>query len=46
VLFPRGQETIQDVAMSPEGRHLMTANADGTIYVLRLAKKGEVSRVP
>jgi WD40 repeat protein len=46
VVFLSGKKTIQDIALSPEGRHLMTANADGTIWVLRLAKLGEVSRVP
>jgi hypothetical protein len=29
----------------PEGQHFVTANSDGTIYVLRLAKLGEVFRV-
>ena len=27
---------INQVAFSPEGRHLATANANGTVYVLRL----------
>jgi serine/threonine protein kinase/WD40 repeat protein len=37
---------IDAVALSPEGRHLVTGNSDGTISILRLAKAGEVFRVP
>jgi WD40 repeat protein len=37
---------IDAVAFSPEGRHLVTGNADGTIAILRLARKGEVFRAP
>jgi serine/threonine protein kinase/WD40 repeat protein len=37
---------IEAVAFSPEGRHVVTANADGTISVLRLAGAGEAYRVP
>jgi hypothetical protein len=37
---------IEAAAFTPEGRHLVTANADGTISVLRLAKTGKVFRVP
>jgi WD40 repeat protein len=33
-LFPDGGR-IHGVAFTPEGRHLITANPDGTIYVLR-----------
>jgi hypothetical protein len=36
---------IQCVAFSPEGRHLATANPDGTVYVLRLAEPGVVAEV-
>ena len=36
--------TLSGIALSPEGRYLATANADGTIYVLRLAQQGEVRR--
>jgi WD40 repeat protein len=46
VLFPPGQKSIHAIALTPEGRHLVTANTNGTIYVLRLAKVGEVFRVP
>jgi hypothetical protein len=28
--------------MSPEGRHLATANPDGTVTILRLAERGKV----
>jgi WD40 repeat protein len=43
---PDGQGSVHAVALTPEGRHLATANPDGTVYVLRLAKRGEVFRVP
>ncbi|MCI0459419.1 MAG: WD40 repeat domain-containing protein, partial [Gemmataceae bacterium] len=45
-LFPPGRGAIHSIALSPEGRHVVTGNGDGTIYVLRLAKVGEVLRVP
>jgi WD40 repeat protein len=41
-----GQQHLHGVAFSPEGRYLATANSDGTVYVLRLAKQGEVFHVP
>jgi WD40 repeat protein len=44
VLFPPRQGGIQDIAITPEGRHLVTANSDGTISVLRLATLGDVFR--
>jgi WD40 repeat protein len=34
------------IALSPEGRHLAVANPNGTVYILRLAKAGEVFEVP
>jgi WD40 repeat protein/serine/threonine protein kinase len=34
-LGPRDSQ-IQHIAFSPDGRHLATANANGTIYILRL----------
>jgi WD40 repeat protein len=46
VLFLPRQGAVQDIALSPEGRHLVAANSDGTISVLRLAKLGEVFRAP
>jgi hypothetical protein len=46
VLFLTWQGAIQDIALSPEGRHLVAGNSDGTISVLRQAKPGEVLRAP
>jgi WD40 repeat protein len=43
-LFPQG--TLHKVAFTPEGRYLATANPDGTVYVLRLAERGEMFQVP
>jgi WD40 repeat protein len=37
---------LHSIALSPEGRHLAVCNPNGTVYVLRLAKPGEVFRVP
>jgi WD40 repeat protein len=34
-------EEITKVRFSPEGRHLLTVNANGTVYVLRLARPQE-----
>jgi WD40 repeat protein len=45
-LFPPGTRWLLCVALTPEGRYLATANPDGTVYVLRLAKQGEVFQVP
>jgi hypothetical protein len=36
---------VHGVAFRPEGRHLVTANPDGTAAVLRLAEPGAVFRV-
>jgi WD40 repeat protein len=33
------------IALSPEGRHLAVCHPNGTVYVLRLAKRGEVFEV-
>ena len=33
-------------ALSPEGRHLAVSHPNGAIYVLRLAKRGTVYRLP
>jgi WD40 repeat protein/serine/threonine protein kinase len=41
-LFPEGTTFLHGVAFTPEGRYAVTANPDGTLYVLRLAKRGEV----
>ena len=37
---------VYGVAFSPEGRYLATANENGTLSLLRLARKGEVDRLP
>ena len=42
-LYPWG---IHGIAMTPEGRYLATANADGTVYILKLAEPGEVFQLP
>src|SRR5262249_11824342 len=39
-------QRVNSVALTPEGRYLATSNPDGTLYVLRLAKLGEVFQVP
>jgi serine/threonine protein kinase/WD40 repeat protein len=39
-------ESIETVAFAPEGRHLVTGNADGTISILRLAKAGKAFKAP
>jgi WD40 repeat protein len=44
-LFRPGSGWVHGVAFTPEGRHLVTANPDGTAAVLRLAKPGAVFRV-
>lgn len=41
-LYPMQKSYLNGLAMSPEGRHLATANPDGTVTILRLAKAGEV----
>jgi WD40 repeat protein len=45
-LFEPQAPHVEAVALTPEGRHLVTAHADGTIAVLRLARPGEVLRIP
>jgi WD40 repeat protein len=37
---------LNRTAFSPEGRYLVVGNPGGMVYVLRLAKPGEVFRVP
>jgi WD40 repeat protein len=44
-LYPPGTHWLHGMSMSPEGRHLATANPDGTITILRLARPGEVFEV-
>jgi WD40 repeat protein len=41
-LFPPHTTWLHGLSISPEGRHLATANPDGTVTILRLAKPGEV----
>jgi WD40 repeat protein len=44
--LPPNAGWLYGVALSPEGRHLAVTNPNGTVYVLRLAKPGEVFTVP
>jgi WD40 repeat protein len=41
-LYPPNTPWLHALTMSPEGRHLATANPDGTITILRLAEPGQV----
>jgi WD40 repeat protein len=44
--FPTTDQTwLPRITFTPEGRHLAVANPRGTVYVLRLAKPGEVFQV-
>ena len=45
-VIPPGVDWLHGMALSPEGRHLAVTNPNGTVYLLRLAKRGEVFRVP
>jgi WD40 repeat protein len=45
-VIPRNVPWLSGIALSPEGRHLAVCNPNGTVYVLRLAKPGEVFQVP
>ena len=45
-MLPPGVAWLHGIALSPEGRHLAVCNPNGTVYVLRLAKPGEVFQVP
>jgi WD40 repeat protein len=44
--LPTKGRWLNRIAFTPEGRHLAIGNPDGTVYVLRLAKPGQVFRVP
>jgi hypothetical protein len=33
---PKGSHAIREVLFTPDGRHLLTRNSDGTVYVVRL----------
>jgi WD40 repeat protein len=45
-VIPPNVPWLHGIALSPEGRHLAVCNPNGTVYVLRLAKRGEVFQVP
>jgi WD40 repeat protein len=45
-VIPRDVTWLHGIALSPEGRHLAVCNPNGTVYMLRLAKRGRVFQVP
>jgi serine/threonine protein kinase len=45
-VIPPDVRWLHGIALSPEGRHLAVCNPNGTVYVLRLAGRGEVLEVP
>jgi WD40 repeat protein len=45
-VIPPAVPWLHSIALSPEGRHLAACNPNGTVYVLRLAKPGEVFQAP
>jgi WD40 repeat protein len=45
-VIPPDVPWLHGIALSPEGRHLAVTNPNGTVHVLRLAKRGEVLEVP
>jgi WD40 repeat protein len=45
-VMPPNVPWLCGIALSPEGRHLAVCNPNGTVHVLRLAKRGEVFQVP
>jgi WD40 repeat protein/serine/threonine protein kinase len=45
-VIPPNVPWLSGIALSPEGRHLAVCNPNGTVYVLRLARAGEVFQVP
>src|SRR5262249_26515719 len=45
-VIPPNVKWLDALAFSPEGRHLAVSHPAGMVYVLRLAKRGEVFRVP
>lgn len=44
-LAGKDPDQVASFTMTPQGRHLITGHADGSIHVLRLARQGEVFRV-
>jgi WD40 repeat protein len=45
-VIPPNVPWLTSIALSPEGRHLAVCHPNGTVYVLRLAKAGDVYQVP
>jgi WD40 repeat protein len=45
-VIPPDVDWLHGIALSPEGRHLAVTNPNGTVHVLRLAKRGKVFQVP
>jgi hypothetical protein len=45
-VIPPDVAWVHGIALSPEGRHLAVCNPNGTVYLLRLADRGEVLEVP
>jgi WD40 repeat protein len=45
-VIPPGENWLHGIALSPEGRHLAVCNPNGTVLLLRLAKRGQVFQVP
>ncbi len=45
-VLPGGWTHPYAVALSPDGRYLATGNQNGSIYIRKLASRGEVFRVP
>ena len=41
VAFGPSGKVIQRIAFTPDGRHLVTANTNATIYIIRLASPGQ-----
>ena len=44
-LFPPGTRFLHGVAFTRAGRHVATANPNGTVYLFKLAEKGTVFQV-
>lgn len=45
LMFPPGTPGLHGLTFTPEGRYLATANANGTIYILKLADRGQSFRL-
>ena len=44
-VIPPNVPWLHGIALSPEGRHLAVCHPNGTVLLLRLAKRGEVFEV-